>query len=285
MSLGNHSPHQVRIGLGPKAGHAKGGFDPLVVEKIEDFGARSRCQRRHQGQRDLEATVGASIDDRAEPRAGIGRRWRPQDACGWSGRIILRVFAGEFGLRDRSRPCRNFLENAAVSDDERTSGAAGFERLGGRVRDLGCRITAAGSVRHWRVRYGAAACRTPGSRAASTAGPRACGGRIGQRVRRLKGAPAAQPPRRSVAQRRTRVMLAVLPSGWLTRSRARRGRPRTSCPATRPGSRRADVDVAQVRQIAHGVGHLLDDDRSQGQPSEVRVMVTRTSPPSETSTS
>ena len=94
MPLGNHALHQLGICLGPDAGHAEGRFDPLVAEKIEDFGGVAGVGAGIEGQRDLEAAVRAPVDDRAEPRAGIGRRWGPHDVCGRCGRIISRVFAG-----------------------------------------------------------------------------------------------------------------------------------------------------------------------------------------------
>ena len=100
MSFGNHPPHQLGIGLGPEAGHAESGLDPLVAEQIENFGGVAGVGAGVKGQRDLETAVRAPLDDRAESRARIRRRWRPQAFCGRCGSVIHRVFAGEFGLRD-----------------------------------------------------------------------------------------------------------------------------------------------------------------------------------------
>ena len=61
MPLGNHSPHQIGIGLGPEAGHAEGRLNPLVAEKIEDFGGVAGVGAGIEGQRDLEAAVACPL--------------------------------------------------------------------------------------------------------------------------------------------------------------------------------------------------------------------------------
>ena len=140
MPLGNHALHQLRIRLGPDAGHAKGRFDPLVAEKIEDLRGVAGVGAGVKGQRDLEAAVRTPIDDRAEPRAGIGRRWWSHDVGGRCGQHHLpRLRRLSIGSETGAAPAGTSWVNAAVSDDESTSGAAGSSVSAAR-RDLRCRV-------------------------------------------------------------------------------------------------------------------------------------------------
>ena len=128
MPLGNHPPHQLRIGLGPEAGHAEGRFDPLVAEKIEDFGGVAGVGAGIEGQRDLEAAVRAPLDDRAQPRAGIGRRWRPHGVCGRCGSIIVRASPVSEGSETGVRPCRDILRERRGVGRRENLGRGGIER-------------------------------------------------------------------------------------------------------------------------------------------------------------